>query len=242
LDGDGKDAVIVSPIVLFHKKLVHQGMSCQLEPEPDQELWQVDYQSSQPDGPFVGQRVTPVFTICRAGLIENACRIPIAVVAPPTVLQRVLNGLSVMALVWDAEGWQNPSDCSTLLALNLLNSKSDSFLASWGNDGTSGTTNATEPAFPFTQGTRTVQQGLDGGFEVHFVFPQRAVFCHILAQASNHRSQFDPSLGQDDTRPQYQSQRYTTLFLRCGRSWLVRWLNHCLARGRSRTEAIGVGL
>lgn len=42
LHGDGKDAVLVSAIVLFHKVLIQQSVPGQLETEPNQELWQMD--------------------------------------------------------------------------------------------------------------------------------------------------------------------------------------------------------
>lgn len=196
LEGDGKDPAIGRALVLRHEVLVQQAVARQLETQPNQELGQMDRQTAQPDGPFVGQGVAPILAVGRPGLVENARGIPIAGVAPPAVLQRVLDGLGVVAFEGDTEGRQNPRLGPAVPARDLLDPKPHPILAARGNQGAFVTAHAAQPALPVTQGTRTVQQRPDDRPELHFIVPHRAIRLHILTQARNDRPQLDASPGQ----------------------------------------------
>ena len=172
--------------------------------------------------------MSSVLTVWRARLVQDGRGVPVAVVAPPAVLQRVLDGLGMMTLERDTKGRQNPCAFPTRHALDLLHPEPHSLLAPRRNHGALDAASAAEAALPFTQRTATAKQVLYGRLEFTFVLPQRLVLFHVITQSRNHGAQLNAALGQQDARFQHQSQGNAgTLF--CGGQRLA-FVAGCLAR------------
>ena len=203
----------------------------------------MDSHAAQPDSPLVGQGVAPILPSGRRrDCVENARGIPIAGVAPPAVLQGVLDGLGVMALEGDTKGRQNP--CPELRSLDTRPSEPETTPGPCcpGESGAFVTAHTAKPGLPVTQRARTAEQRLNGGLELHPILPQHTIGLHILAQARNHRPQLDASLGQQDPWTQHQPQRNPAAARRHNRALAGhlafgdRWCR-CLAN-RSRCAAL----